>query len=93
MTKFTPETSCTKVPVELCGPAACGLVPGPTECYEKQVNESSRVKCKIYFLKFDRKTSISLSVNVNIKSSITNIFSDVGLCVEWMLMLLDILHS
>ena len=27
-----------KVPVELCGPAACGLVAGPTECYEKKVS-------------------------------------------------------
>jgi len=32
--KFSPETSCKKVPVELCGPAACPAVPGPKECYE-----------------------------------------------------------
>ena len=37
MTKYTPETQCTKVPIELCGPASCPSVPGPQECYEKKV--------------------------------------------------------
>merc|ERR1711936_180623 len=32
--KFTPETSCSKVPVELCGPASCPTVPGPKQCYQ-----------------------------------------------------------
>ena len=30
--KFTPQTRCEKVPVELCGPAGCGVKPGPEEC-------------------------------------------------------------
>ena len=32
--KYSPETSCKKVPVELCGPSSCPTVPGPKECYE-----------------------------------------------------------
>merc|ERR1719376_2071877 len=34
--KFSPETKCVKVPVELCGPASCPAVPGPKECYQKK---------------------------------------------------------
>ena len=30
--KFTPTTRCEKLPVELCGPAGCGVKPGPEEC-------------------------------------------------------------
>jgi len=30
--KFTPETRCQKVPVELCGPSGCGVRAGPQEC-------------------------------------------------------------
>ena len=26
--KYTPQTTCEKIPVELCGPAGCGFVPG-----------------------------------------------------------------
>ena len=37
VTKYTPETQCTKIPVEICGPASCALVPGPQECFEKKV--------------------------------------------------------
>ena len=32
--KYSPETRCRKVPVELCGPASCPTVPGPKECYQ-----------------------------------------------------------
>merc|ERR1719187_2208718 len=34
-TKFSPLTKCTKVPVELCGPAGCGFKEGPEECFER----------------------------------------------------------
>merc|ERR1712106_758039 len=34
VTKYSPETSCKKVPVELCGPSSCPTVPGPQECYQ-----------------------------------------------------------
>merc|ERR1712106_997328 len=30
--KITPQTSCRKVAVELCGPSSCPVVPGPQEC-------------------------------------------------------------
>ena len=33
--QFTPLTQCEKVPVEICGPAGCGFLPGPEECHEE----------------------------------------------------------
>ncbi|XP_040572677.1 uncharacterized protein [Lepeophtheirus salmonis] len=34
--KYSPETHCTKVPFELCGPAACPTEPGPDVCISKE---------------------------------------------------------
>jgi len=33
--KVTPKTRCDKVPQKFCGPAGCGFVQGPEECYDK----------------------------------------------------------
>merc|ERR1712013_726994 len=33
--KYTPKTSCTKVPQEACMPQGCGLKEGPVECHDK----------------------------------------------------------
>merc|ERR1719410_3124741 len=33
--KYTPQTKCEKVPVELCGPAGCGFKPGVEECHDQ----------------------------------------------------------
>jgi len=33
--KYTPETSCEKVPHELCAPIGCNLVEGPVQCRDK----------------------------------------------------------
>lgn len=33
--KYSPETECRKVPIELCGPGACPTEPGPEECQER----------------------------------------------------------
>ena len=38
--KFTPQTRCEKVPVELCGPAGCGVKPGPEECQVPAENKT-----------------------------------------------------
>ena len=42
--KFTPQTRCEKVPVELCGPAGCGVKPGPEEC---QVLAENKIRPKL----------------------------------------------
>ena len=34
--KFTPETSCKKNPVEVCGPGLCPVEAGPEECYDRK---------------------------------------------------------
>lgn len=57
VTKYTPQTACNKVPVEICGPSSCPLVAGPEECFEKTKTITSekpeeecslepRVECK-----------------------------------------------
>jgi len=33
--KYSPVTSCDKVPRELCAPVGCGFKQGPEECYDK----------------------------------------------------------
>jgi len=33
--KYSPVTSCKKVPTELCAPAGCGFSEGPEECFDK----------------------------------------------------------
>jgi len=34
--KHTPQTECTKVPSQLCGPSSCVPEPGPEECFDKK---------------------------------------------------------
>lgn len=33
--KYTPQTSCKKMPQEVCPPAGCGLKEAPVECHDK----------------------------------------------------------
>ena len=33
--KVTPDTTCTKIPIEMCGPKGCGYSEGAEECMEK----------------------------------------------------------
>ena len=33
--KVSPETSCEKIPKQMCAPRGCGFVPGPPECFDK----------------------------------------------------------
>ena len=40
--KFTPETTCEKLPFELCGPSACPVEPGPEECQDKEETVSQQ---------------------------------------------------
>ena len=46
--KYTPETNCKKVPFELCGPAACPVVPGPEECQDKKETVSKDINYYSY---------------------------------------------
>ena len=34
--KFTPETTCEKIPFELCGPSSCPVEAGPEQCQDKE---------------------------------------------------------
>ena len=50
VTKYSPQTSCQKVPVELCGPSSCPTVPGPQECFETTktiVSEKPEEECSL----------------------------------------------
>merc|ERR1711936_1163591 len=33
--KYTPDTSCTKIPKQLCAPQSCNIVEGPVQCRDK----------------------------------------------------------
>jgi hypothetical protein len=39
--KYSPETDCQKVPYQVCGPAACPVVPGPEQCQDKDETVST----------------------------------------------------
>ena len=48
--KYSPETECKKVPIELCGPGACPTEPGPEECQERtQTVSKASFKPSMFF--------------------------------------------